>query len=80
MQHRQRLPNSVTLSSPGAWFYAGSHKRPRSNAMHIGVPSDIKIHEYPMGLTRPPVAKLVTRGHQVTIAPGPEAPQMRYRP
>ena len=48
--------------------------------MHIGVPSDIKIHEYPMGLTRPPVAKLVTRGHQVTIAPGPEAPQMRYRP
>jgi len=70
--------------------------------MHIGVPSDIKIHEYRVGLTRPPVAKLVTRGHQVTIetgagagidftdgdyvavgariAPGAEAPQMRYRP
>ena len=48
--------------------------------MHIGVPSDIKIHEYPMGLTRPPVAKLVTRGHQVTIETGAGAAEDNAAP
>lgn len=38
--------------------------------MHIGVPKEIKIHEYRVGLTPPSVAELVARGHQVTIETG----------
>lgn len=35
--------------------------------MHIGVPKEIKTHEYRVGLTPESAAELVHRGHQVTI-------------
>ncbi len=38
--------------------------------MHIGVPREIKIHEYRVGLTPPSVAELVAHGHDVTIETG----------
>jgi alanine dehydrogenase len=38
--------------------------------MHIGVPKEIKIHEYRVGLTPPSVAELVARGHKVTVETG----------
>jgi alanine dehydrogenase len=38
--------------------------------MHVGVPREIKIHEYRVGLTPPSVAELVARGHKVTIETG----------
>jgi alanine dehydrogenase len=38
--------------------------------MHIGVPKEIKVHEYRVGLTPPSVAELVARGHKVTIETG----------
>ena len=38
--------------------------------MHIGVPREIKIHEYRVGLTPPSVAELVARGHKVTVETG----------
>ena len=38
--------------------------------MHVGVPREIKVHEYRVGLTPPSVAELVARGHKVTIETG----------
>jgi len=38
--------------------------------MHVGVPKEIKIHEYRVGLTPPSVAELVARGHRVTVETG----------
>ena len=35
--------------------------------MHIGVPKEIKIHEYRVGLTPPSVAELTAAGHTVTV-------------
>ena len=35
--------------------------------MHIGVPKEIKIHEYRVGLTPPSVAELTVAGHTVTV-------------
>ena len=35
--------------------------------MHIGVPKEIKTHEYRVGLTPESAAELVHRGHQVTV-------------
>ncbi|MCH4892835.1 MULTISPECIES: alanine dehydrogenase [unclassified Sphingomonas] len=35
--------------------------------MRIGVPKEIKNHEYRVGLTPPSVAELVSRGHQVVV-------------
>ncbi len=35
--------------------------------MHIGVPREIKVHEYRVGLTPLSVAELVARGHRVTV-------------
>lgn len=35
--------------------------------MHIGVPREIKNHEYRVGLTPTAVAELVCQGHQVTV-------------
>lgn len=35
--------------------------------MHIGVPKEIKNHEYRVGLTPEAVAELVRHGHQVTV-------------
>ena len=38
--------------------------------MHIGVPKEIKIHEYRVGLTPPSVAELTAAGHAVTVETG----------
>lgn len=38
--------------------------------MRIGVPKEIKIHEYRVGLTPPSVAELVAAGHQVFVETG----------
>ncbi len=35
--------------------------------MHVGVPKEIKIHEYRVGLTPPSVAELTANGHRVTV-------------
>ncbi|MBV8972678.1 MAG: alanine dehydrogenase [Sphingomonadaceae bacterium] len=35
--------------------------------MHVGVPREIKIHEYRVGLTPPSVAELTASGHTVTV-------------
>jgi len=35
--------------------------------MHIGVPKEIKIHEYRVGLTASSVRELIARGHKVTV-------------
>ena len=38
--------------------------------MHVGVPKEIKIHEYRVGLTPPSVAELTARGHKVFVETG----------
>ena len=38
--------------------------------MHIGVPREIKIHEYRVGLTPAAVAELTARGHHVLVETG----------
>ncbi|GGE08206.1 alanine dehydrogenase [Polymorphobacter glacialis] len=38
--------------------------------MHVGVPREIKVHEYRVGLTPPAVAELTARGHGVTVETG----------
>ncbi len=38
--------------------------------MHVGVPREIKIHEYRVGLTPPSVAELTAAGHAVTVEAG----------
>lgn len=38
--------------------------------MHIGVPKEIKVHEYRVGLTPISVREFVTHGHQVTVQTG----------
>ncbi|MFN3580887.1 MAG: alanine dehydrogenase, partial [Pseudomonas sp.] len=35
--------------------------------MHVGVPKEIKNHEYRVGLTPMAVAELVAHGHQVSV-------------
>ncbi len=35
--------------------------------MRVGVPKEIKVHEYRVGLTPPSVAELVAAGHQVVV-------------
>ncbi len=38
--------------------------------MHVGVPREIKIHEYRVGLTPSSVAELTAAGHRVTVETG----------
>ncbi len=38
--------------------------------MHIGVPKEIKVHEYRVGLTPPSVAELTAAGHDLTVETG----------
>ena len=38
--------------------------------MRIGVPKEIKIHEYRVGLMPPSVRELVQAGHAVTVQTG----------
>lgn len=38
--------------------------------MHIGVPTEIKTHEYRVGLTPESVAELTARGHKITVENG----------
>ncbi|MDP8913202.1 MAG: alanine dehydrogenase, partial [Pseudomonadota bacterium] len=35
--------------------------------MRVGVPKEIKVHEYRVGLTPPSVAELVSAGHEVVV-------------
>jgi alanine dehydrogenase len=42
----------------------------RRNKMHVGVPKEIKVHEYRVGLTPSAVREYVARGHQVTVETG----------
>src|SRR6202034_127242 len=43
---------------------------PRSDAMKIGVPKEIKVHEYRVGLVPAGVHELVEAGHQVLVQSG----------
>ena len=36
--------------------------------MRVGVPKEIKVHEYRVGLTPASVAELVAAGHEVVVA------------
>jgi alanine dehydrogenase len=47
-----------------------SRNHPGRETMHVGVPTEIKVHEYRVGLTPPSVAELVARGHKVTVETG----------
>ena len=38
--------------------------------MHVGVPSEIKVHEYRVGLTPGAVREYVAHGHKVTVQSG----------
>jgi len=38
--------------------------------MRVGVPKEIKVHEYRVGLTPASVAELVAAGHQVFVEVG----------
>ena len=38
--------------------------------MHIGLPKEIKNHEYRVGLTPASVRELVTHGHEVLVQTG----------
>lgn len=38
--------------------------------MHIGVPKEIKVHEYRVGLTADSARELITHGHKVTVQTG----------
>ena len=38
--------------------------------MRVGVPKEIKVHEYRVGLTPASVAELVAAGHQVVVQTG----------
>jgi alanine dehydrogenase len=38
--------------------------------MHIGVPKEIKVHEYRVGLTPPSVSELTAAGHSVVVETG----------
>lgn len=38
--------------------------------MHVGVPKEIKVHEYRVGLTPPSAAELTAAGHTVTVETG----------
>ncbi|GGI83099.1 alanine dehydrogenase [Polymorphobacter multimanifer] len=40
------------------------------NKMRVGVPKEIKIHEYRVGLTPPSVAELTRHGHEVIVETG----------
>jgi alanine dehydrogenase len=35
--------------------------------MHIGIPKEIKVHEYRVGMTPAGVKELTTQGHAVTV-------------
>ena len=38
--------------------------------MRVGVPKEIKVHEYRVGLTPASVAELVAAGHEVVVETG----------
>ena len=38
--------------------------------MRVGVPKEIKVHEYRVGLTPASVAELVAHGHEVVVETG----------
>src|SRR4030095_17133374 len=40
---------------------------PRERPMRVGVPKEIKVHEYRVGLTPPSVREYVARGHTVLV-------------
>jgi alanine dehydrogenase len=41
-----------------------------ANVMRIGVPKEIKVHEYRVGLTPAAAAELFAAGHQVIVESG----------
>src|SRR5215213_10181795 len=51
--------------------------------MRIGVPKEIKVHEYRVGLTPASVAELVAAGHEVVVETGAgngiDCPDAAYR-
>ena len=46
------------------------HKTKTESDMRVGVPKEIKNHEYRVGLTPPSVAELVAAGHTVAVQTG----------
>src|SRR4029450_2759273 len=47
--------------------YSRGQPRPGRSVMRIGVPKEIKVHEYRVGLTPSSVAELTRRGHSVIV-------------
>jgi alanine dehydrogenase len=52
---------------PGSGGYRRGHHLMRSFAMRVGVPREIKNHEYRVGLTPPSVSELTAAGHEVIV-------------
>ena len=48
----------------------GSDIRPEEQAMRVGVPKEIKLDEYRVGLTPASVREYVSRGHRVMVERG----------
>src|SRR6478672_1962996 len=54
----------------GSFLSSDNSFQCRSNAMRIGVPREIKVEEYRVGLTPASVREYVTRGHDVIVEQG----------
>jgi alanine dehydrogenase len=50
--------------------YSARHIPIQEASMRVGVPKEIKNHEYRVGLTPPSVAELVSAGHEVVVETG----------
>src|ERR1700734_1763854 len=71
--HRRAVAGQFLQSSRAMPVYPhrSRNPNPRSDAiMKIGVPKEIKVHEYRVGLVPAGVHELVERGHQVLVQSG----------
>src|ERR1700744_4019060 len=57
-------------SGTAVYSHRSRKPQPRSDAMKIGVPKEIKVHEYRVGLVPAGVHELVESGHQVLVQGG----------
>ena len=53
-----------------AYRPCGSHRQKLESKMRIGVPKEIKVHEYRVGLVPAAVRELVASGHEVLVQSG----------
>src|SRR5581483_8687072 len=66
----RRLSNSSSSSGLRSWKqdHGGRHRQTsEEGTMRIGVPKEIKNHEYRVGMTPAAVRELTSRGHQVFV-------------